>query len=343
MTALQDTTALSPQPQQAAGDTALSDAPAGEYWVARVVRRMEGCSPSRIDSVIQANLPQREIRWSLRPDTLDIPGLQGRLPYSVSSLRWDTAPCFFSDSTLLHTEYTPHQYGVVPSRLMQSHLLHDILPGTVILCFVLLSILVNTTRRFMQTRAKDFFYTANTAEPTQNDKNVPSTAATLMSCLLLCATGSLYAMYYVQSVRDLFLCTVPAYTLMGIYAALLALMFLVRKTLSAFINWIFFDKGRRRLWRQDYNFLLLAEGAVLLPVVAAGICFGMPARAVLWAGLTIVAGAKLLLLYKTYAVFLPNFYCFLHLLSYLCALEILPFLALWVALHGITDNLTITF
>lgn len=57
---------------------------ASEYWVARVVRQMKGCSPSKIDSVIQANLPPRKIKWSQRPDTLEIPGIEGRVPYSIN-------------------------------------------------------------------------------------------------------------------------------------------------------------------------------------------------------------------------------------------------------------------
>ena len=55
-----------------------------EYWVTRVVRQMKGCSPAKIDSVIQANLPPRKIKWSQRPDTLEIPGLEGRIAYTVN-------------------------------------------------------------------------------------------------------------------------------------------------------------------------------------------------------------------------------------------------------------------
>lgn len=193
-------------------------------------------------------------------------------------------------------------------------------------------------------RAKDFFYTAaNSNESSQHDKDIPLPGTIFATYMLLCITGGLFALYYAQSTRNLLLCVIPLHGLLAVYAGCFAIMFLAKRMLSLFINWIFFNKGSRRLWNLDYNFLLIAETVVLLPIVAAGICFGIPAKLTLLAGLAVVATAKILLLYKAFTIFIPKFYCFLHLLSYLCGLEILPFLALWVTLHSVTNYLTITF
>ena len=313
-----------------------------EYWVARVVRQMQGCTPSKIDSVIQANLPRREIRWSLRPDTLGIPGLEGRLAYDagISGMEYD--PGFFKGNALLKPGLSIHGQKVTPEALAQAHPYHDVLLATTILCLVLLAAMINPMRKFLQTRAKDFFYTNNERSRDEDKAPLPGGAA-LATYMLICCTGSLYAMYYANEAYNLFLCAIPPYGLLAVYAGCFAAMFLAKRLLSAFINWIFFDKNSRRIWRLDYNFLLFAETSALMSVVTAGICYSMPANAVLWAGLCVVTVVKLLLLYKTYAIFLPHLYGFLHLLSYLCALEILPCLALWVILHSVTGYLTTTF
>ena len=51
----------------------------------------------------------------------------------------------------------------------------------------------------------------------------------------------------------------------------------------------------------------------------------------------------LLTFFYIFILFLPKIYCILHLLSYLCALEIIPLLALGVSLIGITERLSLIF
>ncbi len=348
MTTPQDTinTPQQSSSQKIAVDTvghSARQADSNEHWIARVVRQMQGCSPSKIDSVIQANLPPRKIRWSQRPDTLCIPGLEGRLPYAVDSLKWEYDPGFFRGNALMHPELPPLQHRVTPKPLTQPYPHYDSILGMIILCFALLSLLINYTRDFLQIRGKDFFYTANSNDFPSNDKATPPALAVPITYLLLCATGSLFALHYAQSTYGLRFCPIPLHALLATYAGCVALMFVAKRLLSAFINWIFFDKGSRQLWRVEYNFLLTVETITLLPIVAMGFCFDMQAKTVLTAGLAIVAVVKILLLYKAFEIFIPKFYGILHLLSYLCALEIIPFLALWVALQEITEHLTITF
>lgn len=289
-------------------------------------------------------LPQPRIH-AAAADTLCIPGLKGRLPYTLPGLKLEYDPGFFKGNRLLHPELPVRQYGIAPEPLVQPRLHYDVILATLILCLAMTSVLLNSTRKFLYMRAKNFFYAASGSnESSQNDKDIPPTGTILATYLLLCITGSLFALhYYAQNTSDLSTCVIPLHGLTAVYAGCFAMMFLTKRMLSAFINWIFFDKGARRLWHLDYNFLLIAETVILLPVAAAGIYFDMPAKPTLLAGLAVVAVAKILLLYKAFAIFLPKFYCFLHLLSYLCGLEIMPFLALWVALHSVTDYLTITF
>ncbi len=312
-----------------------------EHWIARVVRQMEGCSPSKIDSVIQANLPHREIHWSQCPDTLCIPGLEGRLPYSIVSLKWEYDPGFFRGNKLMQPEMPALSYGLATKPLVQPHSHHDIMLGVVILCFAMLSVLVNCTRGFLQTRAHDFFHATGSLDIVQNDKDTAPAPAVVAAYLLLCIIGALFVLLYAQETHNLTLCSIPIYALLAVYAGCLGMMFLAKKMLSGFINWIFFDRNKRYLWHLDYDFLLVAEACALLPVAAAGICFELPTKTVILVGLSVVILVKILLLYKAFEIFIPKIYGILHLLSYLCALEIIPILALGACVYEITEHLTI--
>ena len=67
----------------------------------------------------------------------------------------------------------------------------------------------------------------------------------------------------------------------------------------------------------------------------------MPPQATLGATLLILVAAKILYIYNTKQIFFPKFYGILHLMSYLCALEALPLLTLWVTAGNIADTYTI--
>lgn len=314
-----------------------------EYWVTRVVRQMKGCSPSKIDSVIQANLPPRKIRWSLRPDTLEIPGLEGRLPYSTNNL----TPCyelgFFQGNALLHPELTVRPQGIV-AEITSNHARHDnILSSIIILCFVILSIILHYTRSFLSLQAQEFFHPSKQNDTHTDASTSVNTWHVILTNMLLATICSILFFYYANNYHNLFLCHFPKHYLIGIYIGVWISAFAFKRFLSGFINWIFFDKTYRQQWRATYNFLLILETAFLVPSIAFGIYFNLSPDIVVYLTVFIISLFKLTLLYKTYTIFLFKFYCILHLLSYLCALEIIPLLATWAILTGITDCLTLIF
>lgn len=314
-----------------------------EYWVTRVVRQMKGCSPSKIDSVIQANLPSRRIRWSQRPDTLEIPGLEGRQAYSVNSL----TPCyelgFFKDNALLHPEITVRPQGI-PVETTASYARHDdILSSAIIACFLLLSIILHHTRPFLSLQAQDFFKDSKPSDAHAEAQTTVNAWHVILTNILLASIFSILFLYYAQDKYNLFLCHFPKHYLLGIYIGTWLSVFTLKRIASGFINWIFFDKTCRQQWRSSYNFLLILETVIMLPSVAFGIYFNLSPDILLYLAVFIISLFKLTLLYKTYTTFLFKFYCILHLLSYLCALEITPLLATWAILTGITDCLTLIF
>lgn len=316
---------------------------ASEYWVTRVVRQMKGCSPSKIDSVIQANLPPRKIRWSQRPDTLEIPGLEGRVAYSVDNLPKCYHLGYFQGNDLLHPELEVQPHGIQPESVTYHPTQDSIISSLLIFCFVLMSFVIHAIRRFLSQQSYEFFQTS-THKDNHTDPNMaigPWYAALIY--LLLGLIGSVLFFYYAQSNYNLFLCNIPSFCLLGIYISIFTFFFAVRKALSSFINWIFFDKTSRQEWKHSYNFLLAYETATLLACTAIGLYINCSPENLLYSAFAVIAIFKITLLYKTYKTFSFKIYGFMHLLSYLCGLEIIPLMALGVVLVNVTDSLIIKY
>ncbi|MBQ5642462.1 MAG: DUF4271 domain-containing protein [Bacteroidaceae bacterium] len=316
-----------------------------EYWVTRVVKQMKGCSPAKIDSVIQANLPPRKIRWSQCPDTLEIPGLEGRVPYAdaIDNLPLCYELGYFRGNALLHPELTVRPLGIVAEPMPYHPKNDDIIGSIILLCFVLASVLLRNTRRFLIQQAQEFLYPSKNKGTLADTSLTGAQNSTILANIVLAATGSLLFFHHAQGSYNLALCTISPYWLLAIYFGCLTLFFIAKTMFSGFINWIFFDKTSRQQWRQSYCFLFICETLLLLPVTMSGIYFNLSPEVLLLVSAIIVTIFKLALLFCTYSIFLPHFYGILHLLSYLCALEIVPLLSLWAILCGITDRLTITY
>lgn len=314
-----------------------------EYWVTRVVRQMKGCSPAKIDSVIQANLPPRKIQWSQRPDTLEIPGLEGRVAYSIDNLPKCYELGYFRGDTLLHPELKVRQRGVPAESVPYQVKNDDILGSIIIFCFVLTSVILTQTRRFIGHQAQEFFFPHNGKENSADNSVEMGGITSVFFSVLTAIIGSLIFFYHAQSSYNLMLCPFSAYWLLVIYFACFMLFLVAKIMLSSFINWIFFDKTKRQQWRRAQHFLFLCEILLLVPATMAGIYLNIPSESLLLMSAIVVTIFKLGLLFSTYSIFLPHFYGILHLLSYLCALEIVPLLSLWAILSGITERLTITF
>lgn len=313
-----------------------------EYWVTRVVRQMKGCSPSRIDSVIQANLPPRKINWSQRPDTLEIPGLEGRIPYTIDNLPKCYELGYFRGNELLHPEIAVKPQGFQTEPVY--HAMQDNMVGSIIiLCFILISVIIHRAHTFLAHQAHCFFLQPNNKTGNTDAATSIGPGYMILAHIALSATGGLLFFHYAQEQYNLFLCPFSHYILLGIYIGITALFLVAKRALSGFINWIFFDKTSRHEWRLSYNFLLVIETAMMLALTAVTAFMHLTPEVILTSTIVLIGAFKITLLYKAYNTFLFKIYGFLHLLSYLCALEIIPLLALWVICDGITEHLTTIF
>ncbi|MCD8304347.1 MAG: DUF4271 domain-containing protein [Prevotellaceae bacterium] len=330
-----------PQHEGVASDTARHKGTIA--W--RITQNMQGCPPEMIDSVIQANIPQRIHQRSTRPDTLSIPGLPGRKTYEMRAE--DIEPVytlgFFKENPLLHPELRirEHGYSAVPVPYMLWR--DDWVTGILLLCFVLLVFIVNRARHQFLLQARNFFYTPQSVE-TPFAKDITFEGRTvLFMTILLCLLGVFMSYAYSQYTLDLFLSQLSPYLLLSIYLGCFVAYFVLKRIAYGFVNWIFFTKAQRKLWTDACSFVLSIECLLLFPSVLVFVYFNLSIAHIASALIFILFIAKLLLSFKCYSIFFRGFHCTLHYLVYLCTLEIVPLVALWQSLTFITGNLIIEY
>ena len=314
-----------------------------EYWVTRVVRQMKGCSPAKIDSVIQANLPPRKIRWSQRPDTLEIPGLKGRLAYSIDNQPKYNQPGFFADNPLFSHEICIKPIGVESLHLQHNAIGNDAITTLLVVLFGLSVILARKTARFTAYHFNEFTAPLKKAQTSNTLPPALGAISLFTAYALLSLTASLLIFNYTTQNIDFIYCPLSPELIYGIFAGCFTVFFAVKIFFSTFINWIFFDKTSRQAWRDSFNYLLIGETLLLVMVCIIGNLGNIIQERTIMIAAIVVILFKMALLYKTQAIFFPKLYCILHLLSYLCALEIIPLISLWVGLTHITDRLSIIY
>ncbi len=96
-----------------------------------------------------------------------------------------------------------------------------------------------------------------------------------------------------------------------------------------FVNWVFFNREKSDLWKQNYWGLIAASGVVLFPSVLYAVFLDSEIQISDYLLLMILVMFKILLFYKLIGNFFVHFYGVSHLILYFCALEIIPDLLLW--------------
>ncbi len=311
----------------------------------RISQNMQGCSPQRIDSVIQANMPRRPRIRSTRPDTLEIPGLKGVRTYEVSCDEIDKVYTqgFFKDNPLLHPELRVREHGFsavpVPYALWRD----DWVTAVMLVAFVLLVASVNRAKRQFFLLARNFFYEPkNTETSFAKDITFEGLSIVFMT-MLLSVLGGFFAYVYAQHTFDLFLSQISPYFLLVLYMLCFVGYFVAKWMLYAFVNWVFFERPQRKLWLNTFSFVLSVECLLFFPSVLVFVYFDVPMRSIIVTLLSFFIFAKMLLAIKCFAIFFGRMHCLIHFLVYLCALEAVPALVLWKSLARIAASLIVQY
>lgn len=173
------------------------------------------------------------------------------------------------------------------------------------------------------------------------DENYSTTSN--IPTILLCGVagvmgGMLIYHYFSYSNPDFFL-KVNHTLMMTVYVGLLLAYLIAKWIMYSFIDWIFFDKEKSKLWIGNVFNIIAALGFTLFPtalyIVFLDSEFHLSAKIIL----IIIFISKILLFYKCFRYFFCSFYGALHLILYFCTLEIIPDLILWKGIELINSIL----
>lgn len=285
-------------------------------------------------------MPQTD-SLTIWPDTLAALGTSAQLADVSRLVDFDEG--YFKDNAMLHPE-VPHRnvgHSAVPMPYLLSH--DDLVTGSLLLCFLILVYVLNKTRRQLTQQTKDFFSAPKERTGLFAVETTIESRSRLFITFQLCLMGGLLVFAYAQYSLDIFLGQISPRLLLGLYVCCFIAYFVAKRILSAFVNWIFFPKSQQKLWDDSYSYLVSVESLLLFPFALIFVYFNLPFEKGIWMFLFIILITKILLTFKTLKIFFPKCYGLFHLFAYLCALELMPMLALWKSLAYITDILIVKY
>ena len=247
---------------------------------------------------------------------------------------------YFQDSPYLHPEITTrHPFR---AEIPQSTLSTDSqLAAVLLVSTALLALIVRKLRRFVH-------YEVSTILRRPQNRTIPhdqrATINTLASLTVTTLLGMLCAIVFYYHIRDIIghrALYVPQYVLIAIYWGIFTAYFLLKQILSDFVNWIFFDKNYRQLWSRDRSFMRLIQSLIALLYIIIVIYTRIAPSVALGSTLSILFLTEMSLFFRLKMIFFPKNKGFLHLMSYLCALEVMPMLVTWAIMIAVTEKVTV--
>lgn len=254
---------------------------------------------------------------------------------------------FFEGNPLLHPELPYHAQGFSATPVPYGMWHDDVVTGGLILCLVILICAYNQVPNQIRQQSSDFFSRPKERIGLFAEETSIGNRPRLLLVLQLCLTGSLAMLAYMHFVQG----TYPVFPLdwkftlklLAIYVACFLAFFVAKRILSSFINWIFFPKYQQRAWFDLSSFIFFAESILFFPILLGLTYLRIPPEKVSFAFLFILLSVKIILTFKTYQIFFHKSYCLLHLFVYLCALEIMPLLALLRVMATIAENVVVKY
>ncbi len=209
---------------------------------------------------------------------------------------------------------------------------NDAVTGATLLCLLLVLFVVAQTRHRMAARIAEFFMPRGSQDDTEA---VPQCHPLLWpaTVLLFGLQCGILMLGYIDSTGTYGDLSPRAPQLLGVCVGTAIAMVIVRLSLYAFVNNVFFDRHARHRWRENYNLLFLAETVLLLPVTLVYAYTGIPTQTIYICLAALLGLVKLLLLIKSCAVLFPRIVALPHLLLYFASVEVVPVLVWWMVLN----------
>ena len=249
---------------------------------------------------------------------------------------------FFSKDSLFHPELEGGRYGTMGDPIPYTVRGDDTITMILLMFFVMAVIAYSNIRGFFTRQAKSFFYMQHDA-PTSTTETVNEARFQLFIVFLTSLLFStLYYFYSLHYHGEAYILDSPYYLIL-IFLAIFLVYFFIKMSLYAIVNRVFFDSKRNEQWIKALLFVVALECLMSVPAIIMGPYFGMSIEKVELYFSIVLFLVKMLTFYKCYIIFFRQNVVSLQIILYLCALEIVPFLALWGVLDFTANSLKINF
>ena len=249
---------------------------------------------------------------------------------------------FFSKDSLFHPELEGGRYGTMGDPIPYTVRGDDTITMILLLFFVMAVIAYSNIRGFFTRQAKSFFYMQHDA-PTSTTETVNEARFQLFIVFLTSLLFStLYYFYSLHYHGDAYILDSPYYLIL-IFLAIFLVYFFIKMSLYAIVNRVFFDSKRNEQWIKALLFVVALECLMSVPAIIMGPYFDMSIEKVEIYFYIVLFLVKMLTFYKCYIIFFRQNVVSLQIILYLCALEIVPLLALWEVLDLTANSLKINF
>jgi len=249
---------------------------------------------------------------------------------------------FTQKDTLYRTELPGSSYGTAGTPIPYSAHSDNVLTALLLCLFIMAVIAFSNVKGFVVRQARNFLYLPHegTTEVTETATEVRFQLFIVFQTSLLLAL--LYYFYTLQTVGESFFLD-SQYLLIVVFLAIILVYFFVKTLLYGVVNNVFFDGKRKGQWIKFYLFIITVEGMFLFPAVLVQAYFDLSIQNVETYLIIVLIFVKLLTIYKCYIIFFRRNVVCLQIILYFCALEMIPLLALWVALGITTNSLKINY
>lgn len=201
--------------------------------------------------------------------------------------------------------------------------------GFLLLSFAILVLTVAWSRKFLVTQARNFFMPSNNVKDQKKIKTTFEVLTPFIMASVFCVNNGLLVFASMSHFYDFDAGLCPPALVIGFCVGTFALYYALRWILYKHINWIFFEKSKKRTWTNGFSFLISLESLLSYPIILFTLNqewnSDMTFKTLILAYVLI----RICLLYHTHRIFFPKLYGLFHLFAYLCTLEIIPILLLW--------------
>ena len=206
--------------------------------------------------------------------------------------------------------------------------------------FLLIVVAIQNNNKSIWRMFKNCIITPGRNNLFDNGSNQAYVLPTLLLCLTTTIMCGLLTYHYCSYALPDFFNAANHMAMIGVYTGMYLSFLILKWIIYAIIDWIFFDKERRKLWHKTFFNIISSIGIVLFATAVYIIFIDSEFHFSSTIILIIILLSKILLFYNCIKYFFRHFYGYLHLFLYFCTLEIIPDLVLWKSL-GLVNSILI--